>query len=391
MAYSLLLPSMKAGLSLTYTETGLIGTANFTGYLFLALIGGFIAVRFGSRRTIFVSLMVMGASMFCTGLANSFAAALIMRFITGMGNGAAVVPMMALTVSWFAAQKRGLAAGIVTAGIGIGLSIGGLTLPLVVKGFGPDGWRYAWFLLGGIVFAFSFVCYAFLRDDPAEKGTTMYGGTEEKRDRSPVPFLRAWVEVAKRKDVWNLGIVYFMFGFSYIMYMTFIVVYLTGEIGLSPQLAGKIFALLGFVSIVSGIMWGWISDRLGRKFGLALSYGALALACLIPVYWRGTAGFCLSGIIFGLTLAAAPSIMTAAIGDSAGGRLVPAALGVITVMFGTGQMLGPFVAGWLKDSTGSFTGVFILSAVVLLLGAGGALLLMKTEDVLVVHNERGKV
>ena len=60
MSYSVILPSMKEGLLLTYTQVGLMGTANFIGYLSLAVIGGFLAVRFGTRRTIFISLLVMG-------------------------------------------------------------------------------------------------------------------------------------------------------------------------------------------------------------------------------------------------------------------------------------------------------------------------------------------
>jgi MFS family permease len=375
MAYSVILPSMKSGLSLTYTEIGLIATGNFVGYLFLALIGGFIAVRFGSRWTIFISLIVMGVSIFLTGLSNTFIAAFLMRFVTGMGNGGAVVPMLGLTATWFAVRKRGLAAGIVAAGVGIGTSIGGLVIPLVVKEFGPNGWRYAWFLLGAIVFAVSFICYGLLRDNPAEKGTTMCGGVEERNTQSQTASFTAWADVLKKKEVWKLGSVYFMFGFSYIIYMTFLVIYLTNEVGLQPRLAGSIFALLGFFSIASGIIWGWISDLIGRRYGLALSYGALALSCLILVYWQSTAGFYLSATIFGLTLASIPSIMTAAIGDTVGGKLAPAGLGVITLIFGIGQAIGPTVAGWLKDSTGTFVDAFVLAAVVMLLGAGGSIAL----------------
>jgi MFS family permease len=85
---------MREGLTLSYTQVGLIGTGNFIGYLSLAVIGGFLAVRFGARRTIFASLIVMAVSLFLTGLSKSFAAAFMMRLIAGMGNGGAVVPMI---------------------------------------------------------------------------------------------------------------------------------------------------------------------------------------------------------------------------------------------------------------------------------------------------------
>jgi MFS family permease len=173
--------------------------------------------------------------------------------------------------------------------------------------------------------------------------------------------------------------------------MTFIVAYLAGEGGLAPKAAGKIFAVLGLASIASGVLWGWISDSIGRRYGVALAYATLAIACLICVFWRNSAGFYLSATVFGLTLACGPSIMSATIGDLTGERLAPAALGIITVVFGIGQAFGPFVGGWMKDSTGSFTGVFMLSAVALLVGAAGALMLMKSGEVQAVHNERSEV
>jgi MFS family permease len=94
--------------------------------------------------------------------------------------------MMALTANWFVAGKRGLAAGILTMGTGLGLSIVGVALPHVIAKYGPNGWRYAWFLLGTLVFILSFVCFALLRDNPAEKRTSMYGGEEKQKSRKPV-------------------------------------------------------------------------------------------------------------------------------------------------------------------------------------------------------------
>ena len=377
MSYSVILPAMKEGLFLSYTQAGLVGTANFIGYLCLAVVGGFLAVRFGARRTIFVSLIVMGISLFLTGFSRSFTHALLMRLVTGMGNGGAVVPMMALTAAWFAARKRGLAAGILTVGTGIGLSIVGLVLPYFMGKFGPDGWRYAWFLLGTLVFILSFVCYVFLRDNPGEKGTSMYGGVEERKGRSDVTFFSAWSDVLREKEVWKLGAVYFMFGFSYIIYLTFFVAYLTGEWGLTPKKAGEVFAVLGLFSISSGVIWGWISDRLGRRYGSVLAYLALAFSYFILAFWRSTPALYISSIVFGVGLSSMPAIMAAAVGDSMGGRLAPAALGLVTVIFGIGQSLGPAIAGLIKDATGTFAGCFILSASVSLLGAGASLILKK--------------
>ena len=72
MSYTIILPAMKDGLQFNYTQLGLLGTGNFIGYLTMAIIGGFLAARFGSRIVITFALIVMGITMFLTGLANSF-------------------------------------------------------------------------------------------------------------------------------------------------------------------------------------------------------------------------------------------------------------------------------------------------------------------------------
>ncbi len=382
MSYSVILPSMKEGMALTYTQIGLIGTGNFIGYLCLAVIGGFLAARFGVRKVVFVSLMVMGITLFLTGLSESFGFAFSMRLITGMGNGGSYVPMMALPAAWFAARKRGLAMGIVTMGTGMGLSITGLALPYFISAYNHEGWRYAWYAMGIMVFACSFICYAFLRDNPSEKGLTMYGGDEDRKQGRDLTLFSALDRVVKEKEIWKLGCVYFMNGFSYIIYITFIIAYFTKEAGLAPKAAGGIFALLGFAAIFCGVVWGGISDVIGRRYAAVLAYVCLAASSVLPFIWKAPAGFYLSAVLFGITAFAIPVIMAAASGDAVGGRLAPAALGFITLFFGIGQALGPAVAGWIKDTTGTFENAFILAACVFIVGAATSLVLKKKEALL---------
>ena len=118
MSYTLILPAMKDGLQFNYTQLGLLGTGNFLGYLLMAIIGGFLAAHYGTRIVIFLALVLMGVTMILTGLADSFAPAFSMRLLTGLGNGAAYVPAMALGSAWFAVERRGFATGIVSGGIG---------------------------------------------------------------------------------------------------------------------------------------------------------------------------------------------------------------------------------------------------------------------------------
>jgi sugar phosphate permease len=380
MSYSVILPFMKDGLALNYTQLGSIATGNFIGYLCLAIVGGFLAARFGVRKVVFVSLIVIGVSLFLTGLSNSFLFAFFMRLVTGAGNGGSYVPIMALPAAWFVIKRRGLATGIVSAGIGSGLFISGIMLPPIISAFGRDGWRYAWFVLGISVFVLAFVCFAFLRDNPKEKGLGLYGGEGGQQPAAQGPrvtLFSAFRDVVVEPEIWKLAGVYFMYGFSYIIYLTFFVAYLTREMQVPALTAGRIFGVLGIFSIFCGVIFGWVSDVLGRRHGSMLAYLTLALSYLVFAFWKDYTGFYLSAVVFGIAAFSIPTIMAAAAGDAVGGRLAPAGLGFITLFFGIGQALGPMIGGYIKDATGTFTYAFLLSLAVSLAGAGGALVLKK--------------
>ncbi len=373
MSYTVILPTMKNGLGLNNYYMGLLGTGNFIGYLTMAIIGGFLAARFGTRIVITFALILMGVTLILTGLAQSFGFAFAMRLLTGLGNGAAYVPAMALGSAWFSVQRRGFATGIVSAGIGLGMIIASLGVTRILAILGPNGWRISWYILGGAVLLISGVVYKFVRSRPEEKGLQPVG-EDQVLDTSSASAITGtvsslqWAGVIKMKAIWYLGAVYFFYGFSYVIYLTFFKEYLTGEIGRAPIWAGNLFALVGGLSIFCGVIWGRISDWLGRGRGAALAYLVLGLSYIIYALIKVDFGFYLSAILFGLTAWSIPTIMAAAAGDFVGPRLAPAGLGFITLFFGIGQALGPALGGYLADVSGSFTLPFLIAGVISLIG-----------------------
>lgn len=400
MSYTLILPEMREGLGLSYTQAGLLSTGNFIGYLIFAVIGGFLASKYGTRRVISLSLVLMGICMLLTGLANSFEQAFALRLLTGLGNGGAYVPAMALGSIWFAMRRRGFATGIVSGGIGVGTFLGGVIVPRILVTYGDVGWRYSWYYLGGAVLFVALLCYLLLRDRPEELGLQQVGasvspktqgnqnpspssgsssdsipGSSGRADKKP-PTLQ-WGLVYRVKEVWYLGLVYFTYGFSYVIYMTFFKAFLSDEMGLTVVLVGYLWALVGGLSAFCGVIWGGISDRLGRKYGAALAYFTLALSYLLFALFHTLPAFYVSVFLFGLSAWSVPTIMAAAVGDYVGPRLAPAGVGFVTLFFGIGQALGPALGGYLKDLTGTFAFSFILATSVSLLGLVGSLLLKK--------------
>jgi predicted MFS family arabinose efflux permease len=182
--------------------------------------------------------------------------------------------------------------------------------------------------------------------------------------------------------VWHLALIYILFGFSYIIYTTFFARYLTGEAGFSTQAAGALWSAVGIVSVISGFIWGAVSDVVGRKYGLAIVYFLQFLCFTIFGVWKAPAGYYLSAMLFALTAWSIPGIMAAASGDLLGARLAPAALGFITLFFGIGQAVGTAIGGRIADFTGSYTLAFVIAGSAALVGAVASLFLSTPEKAL---------
>jgi MFS family permease len=374
--YTVILPAMKQQLALSDVQAADLATGTMLGYLVLSVLGGVLAARFGPRLIIAVFLFLTSASMALTGLAGSYGAALVARTLTGVGSGGVNVPVMALTAVWFSPRRRGMAMGITVSGSSIGLLVTGLLIPPILERYGGAGWRYGWFVLAAVTALIAVLCAALLRDSPQQKGLRPLGG-EKKAEGIPLPLVpfSKWRSIYTSPRVWQLAAIYATFGFSYVIYATFFVRYLTGEAGIALQRAGSLWSLVGLTSVASGFVWGVVSDRLGRKAALALVLLLQGTSFLLFGVWRAPAGYLSSALLFAVTAWSVPALMAASVGDMTEPRLAPAVFGFISLFLSIGQAAGPFVAGRVAAATGSFGTAFVTGGLVALAGALGALLL----------------
>lgn len=371
--YTMILPGMKEGLRLTYAETGWLATGNFIGYLLCSLGAGLLASRWPARRLILISLLCLATGLATTSLASGFASALAARTFTGLASGAVYIPAMALPTLWFAPHRRSMAAGIQTGGSGLGLVLSGLLVPLILQSFGPEGWRQAWLALAALVMVIWVLTLVLLHDRPEDLGQRPYGASAAAHPPPAGP--PRWRLVFGNPGLWSLGGIFACFGFSYVIYASFFAAYLVKEGGLSPAGAGNLWGLVGVLSLPSGVVWGAVADRIGKRFGLAIIFGFHAVSFATFALARSAPAFVVSATLFGLTAWSIPAIMAAAVSEYAPVSLTAAALGFITIIFGVGQAIGPPIAGGLADWSQSFSWAFLLGSGVAILGGLGALAL----------------
>ena len=357
-ALGMILPGMGRSLHLSYSQMGLISTVNLTGYLVAVLFCGPLADRFGYRRLIVTALAATGLTMILIGRTSSFAMILLCYTITGMGSGAANVPMMGLVSQWFARSHRGRAMGFVVIGSGFAILLSGRLVPFLNRLGGAEGWRLSWQVLGGIILLVAGLCLTMLRNSPQEKNLRPFGETEGDAGGG----LTGKETTIRWRDIAQLGGLYFLFGYTYVIYATFIVTSLIQEHGFSEAEAGSFWSLVGGLSLLSGPVFGTLSDRIGRKYTLALIFAIQTTAYLLVSRPLAMPFLYLSIGCFGVVAWSIPSIMAALAGDYAGPQKAARIFGLITFIFALGQVAGPAMAGLLAEKSHSFGSSFFMAA-----------------------------
>ena len=370
-AYTMLLPGMQAGLGLPYDRMGYIGTANFSGYLVAVLMAPSLIRRFRPRRVITAGLLLISVCMLGMSRSHSFFTLAFLYTLVGLGGGFANIPLMALVTYWFRSEQRGKAAGLVIGGNGAAIIVAGFLIPLLNRHWGADGWRSGWMMIGLVSLAIALIAGLLLRNHPSELGLEPVGRPLPASPDQLVPHERR----GDGRILLRLGLLYLVFGATFMVYGTFIVTTMVREYGFSELKAGAYWSWVGFFSLFSGVGFGALSDKIGRKHGLMLVFAVQTVAYLLAGLKLGSAGLVVSIVLYGSAVFAIPAIMAAAVGDYLGLSRAATAFATVTIFFAIGQAIGPAGAGLIARTHGSFTSAYLLASLLTALAAVFAALL----------------
>ena len=343
--YGLILPAMREDLKLSHFQEGTLIFSFAIASLVSSVASGILASRYGSRLVVVPASVFAGIAIIFLGTSSTFLFALVMSAVVGIALGGCSTPVMGLLVAWFDISKRGTAAGLAAAGSGVSFIIIGVLVPWLTDLDPEDGWRHTWYVLGVIQIVVGAICLAFLRESP--------GRPRGHRNIWPTA-------VVKSRAIWIIQALAVCSGWCQSLYTTFFGVYMEQE-GVNLVVSGRLWGLLGLVSIGSGLIWGGLSDRLGRPKGFLFSYVIYALGLLL--FWTAPlmAGFIVSVVLVALVFRANYTLVAAACGDYVPPQLAMAAFGLTGIGIGIGRAIAPPIGGGISDATGDLAWAFILA------------------------------
>jgi MFS family permease len=370
-------PRMSVDLGLSNTEFGLAISAFSYPYALFQLIGGWVSDRFGPRRTLMLSGLVVCVATIFTGLVGGLGSLIAARVVLGFGEGSAFPTATRALSVWMPPARWGFAQGITHATSRLGNV---LTPPLIAGLMAYTSWRGSFVALGMLGLVWVALWWRVFRDDPhkhkkltAEELTRL--PPAPSRDTSGNALSVPWFKLAQR--MLPVTAVDFCYGWTLWVFLTWLPSFFFKNFHLDLKHSALFSSgvLLGGMigDTVGGVMSDWLYRRTGslqvaRRNLIVV--GMLGAFCfLIPVVLRHdltTVALCLSAACFFSELVVAPiwSVPMDIAPHYAG-----SASGIMNFGFGIAGIISPVVFGGLLDLTGSWTLPFYGSIGLLLLGA----------------------
>lgn len=352
LSFGVVLPFMRDGLMFTYKEAGLLGTITSLGYLGTVFFAGFIASRFGAKNTILAGISFVIIGFVGLSFTRTYGFSVAYMLLLGIGTALTYTNLISLLTAWFP-DIRGFVIGTVTSGAGIGMFLTGMVVPYLNRVYPKDGWRITWVFFAAVGMSVFILTVIFIRNHPSFTPSVVRLAKTSYR------------EIYSNRNVVILGVIYGIVGLSYIVQSLFCMSFMLSS-GIGANLAGHIVAFNGVLSIFSGPTWGFISDRIGRRFSLSFTTGLAIFGTVFPTLCPTEWGFGCQAIILGCVMSGVFTLIQAGSMDHVQPKSVPVALSYVTFFFASGQLMGPAIAGWLIEDFGGFKVAFYFTTFCLL-------------------------
>ena len=357
------------------TQLSLAVTVNLLFYGLMAPFAAALMARFGLRRVTSIALVFVAAgaalSIFAT---QPWQLVLTWGVLIGLGTGSMALVFAATVADQWFVRSRGLVVGILTAGSATGQLA---FLPFIALLVQNSGWRQASLLVAGGALVVVPLVLVFLRNRPADLGTTPYGAPESWEYSPPARGNAARIAVAtlgrasRVRTFWALVAGFAICGATTNGLIGTHFIPSAHDHGMAETTAAGLLAVVGVFDIIGTIASGWLTDRVNPRILLAAYYGFRGLGLLVlPFLLSATVQppIIIFVVIYGLDwVATVPP--TVALCREVFGKDGPIVFGWVFAAHQVGAAIAAFVAGSVRDAAGEYTFAWFGAAALCLVAA----------------------
>jgi MFS family permease len=331
------------------------GAASLNNILFglVCMVSARVSDKFGPRLVISICGVIMAVGYFLMRYTDSpWHLYLFFGLIVPVGMSP-YISTLSLVARWFE-KKRATMTAIAFSG----MAIGTMVIPFMAgQLISVYQWRMALVIVSAISLVLFVAAAQFLR--PALVQTSPL--VQEQAGMYPKGPELTLNEALSTRQFWILGMLYFVFLYSLLTTVVHIVVHATG-LGVSLTSAATSMTIVGGLCLAGMNIMGPIADKLGNRPALAISFGVMA----VSMYWLMAAqdlwGIYLFAGIFGFAYGGMQTLFSPSVAELFGLRSHGTILGAAAFVGSVGAALGPFISGYIFDTSQSYKFAFLICA-----------------------------
>ena len=252
------------------------------------------------------------------------------------------------------AKIKGKALGIIVTGNGFAIIFAGFLVPYIDSSFLASSWKVNW-----IIFAILTILIAFY----SKYGLKQHDIKQQQTEQNELP-----LKLLKSSKFYKISFLYLIFGITYVVYVTFFVTASIEKYDISSFQSGYFWSILGFMSLFSGPVFGYLADKIGVYKTLIIIYCFQTIANAILALDLSSNFLFISAVLFGVTAWAIPALITLLSSQEFGAKNTVKVFSLATLIFAFGQVIGPIGAGYIYDIKNDFSNVFLICAILTLTG-----------------------
>ena len=356
-SYGVFVTSMASDLGWSRAQTALPYSIYVFLYSVLSAVTGRATDRFGPRIVIRTGAVLLGLGWGLSALiAKPWHLNVTLGLVAALGMSVAWVPCNATVARWFT-RRRGTAVAIASTGA----SLGNFIVPALVAALIPYwGWRMTLGVLATLSALCIFIVARYMVRDPEALGLWPDG------DQVSPPHAELTGGQTVRELLWTESFM-LIIGIYFLSWLVVFVPFVHApayaqDLGLSTLMSASILSAIGLGGMVGRLSSGVVSDALGRCPTLLVICAMQAAGSVLFARADGTLSLWFAALVFGISYGGGVTVLPPLCGDLFGRAHVASVVGAIFAIAGSPAAFGPYLAGWLYDTTGGYGGAFLWAA-----------------------------
>jgi MFS transporter, OFA family, oxalate/formate antiporter len=347
--------AVSGAMSLLMAVSGLMG-----------VVMGRVTDRYGPRLAIAPGVVIGAASFALMSRMDSlWQFYLLFGVGGGILAGCGYTPSVTTISKWFDTRQRTMAIGVALLGIIVGQSV---LSPVVSQVIESSGWRSAWVLLGMVVLVTGVPALVLIGKKREVGGRSPATGGAGSGEAAAQAGGLSTAEAARTGAFWILMLAGAVLGLGYYAFAAHVVPYATDG-GISTTAAALILTVSS-IGGAAGTLLAWaITGKLGFRWTLVLLSALNGLALFLFILAGSIWAFYLLAVLIGFAFSAAVPVRMGVSPPLFGLRAIGTILGLAALAFSIGAVAGPFLAGYIFDSAGSYDLAFLIFAALQFVGA----------------------